>query len=124
MIIRREGGGLDRGLGPSVVCAQLCALGGGRRQDATSDKYTSTRSDVQVATPHPKKSVSSVQIGHRKASAVARIGQSSSSRRARRCRAIASKPEYASSSTVWTTLASESKYAKKGSSRSFRRSIT
>src|ERR1035441_69214 len=93
MIIRREGGGLDRGLGPSVVCAQLCALGGGRRQDATSDKYISTRSDVQVATPHPKKSVSSVQIGHRNARAAARIGQSSSSRRARRSRAITSKPE-------------------------------
>ncbi len=33
----------------------------------------------QVATPHPGKSVSSVQIGHRSANAAARIGQSSGS---------------------------------------------
>jgi len=49
-----------------------------------------TRSDVHVATPHPKKSVSSVQIGQPIANAEARIGQSSGSRAASRRRASAS----------------------------------
>lgn len=47
--------------------------------------------DVQVATPHPKKSVSSVHMGHPRARAAARIGQSSGSRTPRRFRASASK---------------------------------
>ncbi len=34
-----------------------------------------TRSDVHVATPHPKKSVSSVQIVHPRASAAASMGR-------------------------------------------------
>lgn len=45
-------------------------------------RYNSIRSVVQVATPQPKQSVSSVQIGQSSASAAARMGQSSSSRRA------------------------------------------
>jgi hypothetical protein len=39
--------------------------------------------DVGIAAPHPKKWVSSVQIGHPGASAAARIGQSSGSRASR-----------------------------------------
>lgn len=46
--------------------------------------------DVQVATPQPKKSVSSVQIGQPSAKAAARIGQSSGSRDASRFRASVS----------------------------------
>jgi hypothetical protein len=45
-----------------------------------------TRSDVHVATPQPKKSVSSVQIGQPRARAAASMGQSSGSRRANRSR--------------------------------------
>src|ERR1700722_12846327 len=41
-------------------------------------KRGSTRSVVQVATPHPKESMSSVQIGQPIAMATARTGQSSS----------------------------------------------
>src|ERR1700733_11110856 len=51
----------------------------------------STRAEVQVATPHPKKSVSSVHIGHASANATASTGQSSGSRRQSRSRATASK---------------------------------
>jgi len=47
--------------------------------------------DVQVATPQPKKSVSSVQIGQPRARAVARIGQSSGSRAPSLFRALVSK---------------------------------
>jgi integrase len=53
-------------------------------------KYNSIRSVVQVATPQPKKSVSSVQMGQRRVSAAASTGQSSSSRCLRRDRAISS----------------------------------
>ena len=56
-----------------------------------SRRNISTRLEVHVATPHPKKSVSSVQIGHPKVSAVAKTGQSSGSRRSSRWRASASK---------------------------------
>jgi hypothetical protein len=45
----------------------------------------------RYATPQPKKSVSSVQIGHPRARAAARIGQSSGSRALRRYRASVSK---------------------------------
>lgn len=45
--------------------------------------------EVHVATPHPMKSVSSVQIGHASARAAARMGQSSGSRVPSRCRASA-----------------------------------
>jgi hypothetical protein len=47
--------------------------------------------DFQVATPQPKKSVSSVQIGQPRASAAARIGQSSGSRAPSLFRASVSK---------------------------------
>ena len=52
------------------------------------------RLDVQVATPQPKKSVSSIQIGHASANAAARIGQSSGSRCPRRSRATDSNSPY------------------------------
>lgn len=54
------------------------------------------RSEVHVATPQPKKSVSSVQIGHRSASAQASMGQSSGSSRASRSRASFSNSPYTS----------------------------
>jgi hypothetical protein len=54
-------------------------------------KNTATRPVVQVGTPHPKKSVSSVQMGQPIAKADARIGQSSGSRSPSRSRAMLSK---------------------------------
>src|SRR5690349_7217977 len=66
-------------------------------------RYNSTRSVVQVATPQPKKSVSSVQIAQPSASAAARSGQSSSSRREIGWRATCSRLWYVSASTTCTT---------------------
>ena len=56
-----------------------------------SRRYIATRLVVQVGTPHPKKSVSSVQMRHPIANAAARIGQSSGSRSPNRSRASLSK---------------------------------
>lgn len=60
-------------------------------RSAAFARYDSTRSVVQVGTPQPKKSVSSVQSGQPSARDAARTGQSSSSRFSMRARAIASK---------------------------------
>src|SRR5689334_1452922 len=72
-------------------------------RSAAFAKYNSTRSVVQVATPQPKKSVSSVQIGQARARAVAGTGQSSSSRFSMRSCATTSKEAYVSASTVCPT---------------------
>lgn len=56
------------------------------------EKYRAIRSDVQVATPVPKKSASSVQTGQPSVIAQANTGQSSASRMAIRCNACCCMP--------------------------------
>ncbi len=58
-----------------------------------------TRSVVQVGTPAPKKSWSSVQIGQSSVRAVARIGQSSGSRASMRDNACCRRLSWTSSAT-------------------------
>ena len=65
--------------------------GHGKVRPIHSRRNSSMRLEVHVATPQPKKSVSSVQIGQSSAKAVARIGQSSGSLCPTRSRATASK---------------------------------
>jgi TDG/mug DNA glycosylase family protein len=63
-----------------------------RQPDHQDSKYSATRSVVHVATPAPKKSLSSVQTGQSRAIAQASTGQSSASRAAMRRNALARTP--------------------------------
>ena len=76
---------IPQGLPSPCLCGSVVKSSG-----IHSRRNIKTRSDVHVATPHPKKSVSSVQIGQPTANAEARTGQSSGSRVASRWRASVS----------------------------------
>ena len=79
---------------------------------SSGDRYNLTLLVVQVATPVPKKSASSVQTGQSNNNAQARAGQSSASRSPMRARARCSNERYRSESSGRTAVSSASSVAR------------